>query len=401
MFKTKPSRLTLSCLGAAALFASSACTVNRIDGGGDDDGDGGMSDMRTTKRDMVRNLDASCASVSAEASLTKKPVDIIFVIDNSGSMSDEALAVNNNINNNFADIISKSGLDYRVIMVTRHGPYNGALTCALCVTKPLSTLASCSPVPNKPGINPPVFYHYSRQIESNDSFLRLINSYNGNEPDEFGLAPMGWSQWLRPDAFKVFIGITDDESTMTETDFEKNLFAKTPKMFGDAMNRNYVWHSIIGLHENSPATKPWAPTDPVQTSLCTNGGGAVAAGVKYQNLSKLTGGMRFPICEHASFDAVFQGIAMGVISGAKIACDFPVPEAPAGQTVDLGSVIVQYTQMGMGSPQQFHQVANLAVCDPNGFYIDNKRIYMCPETCSAVQKDDKAKLQIVFDCNIG
>ena len=45
---------------------------------------------------------------------------------------------------------------------------------------------------------------------------------------------MGWSTWLRPDAFKVFIGITDDNSDTTETVFESQLLAKTPKMFGTA-----------------------------------------------------------------------------------------------------------------------------------------------------------------------
>ena len=79
-----------------------------------------------------RNRDAACASVKAEATLGKKPVDIIFVIDNSGSMSDEIPAVQNNINKNFADIIGKSSLDYRVIMVTRHGKYNGT-SRAICV----------------------------------------------------------------------------------------------------------------------------------------------------------------------------------------------------------------------------------------------------------------------------
>ena len=52
----------------------------------------------------------------------------------------------------------------------------------------------------------------------------------------------------------------------------------------------------------------------------------------------------------------------------------------------------------MGAPVTFKQVLNLGACGPNSFYINGDRIYMCPETCAAVQKDDKAKVEVSFDC---
>src|SRR5262245_1645323 len=47
----------------------------------------------------------SCAGLQVEATIEYKPADIIFIIDNSGSMSDEINQVEQNINVNFAGII--------------------------------------------------------------------------------------------------------------------------------------------------------------------------------------------------------------------------------------------------------------------------------------------------------
>jgi hypothetical protein len=365
---------------------------------GDDDLSNGTRyyDLKGVDLSRVRDRDASCAEVRAEATLQKKPVDIIFVIDNSGSMTDEIRSVEQNINKNFADIIGKSGLDYRVIMVTSHG--NAATQQSVCISAPLSKHASCSPVPPQPGNNPPRFYHYSIEIESTDSFQRLIGSVNGSIKDQYNLAPGGWQTWLRTDAYKAFIEITDDTSAMSEVDFDTQLLAKAPTQFGTKAARNYVWHSIIGMKENSPATKPWAPADPVLNSICTKGGGAVAPGVQYQRLSIMTGGLRFPICEYANFDAVFNHVAMGVVAGAKVACDFALPPPPAGQQIDLGTVLVDYTAGSSGLRTTFKQVAGSATCAPNSFYIDQGRVYLCPDSCNVVQADTKAKVEVLFDC---
>lgn len=344
----------------------------------------------------IRDRDAACASVKAQATLEKKPVDVVFIIDNSGSMTDEIVGVQNNINKNFADIMGKSGLDYRVIMVTSHGPASGRQS--VCISKPLSSV-NCSPtVPNAPGNNPPRFYHYSVEVESYDSLTRALQTFNGAQKDQFNLAPMGWQTWLRTDALKVFIEITDDRSEVSAAEFDRQILAKSPMHFGTAMNRNYVFHSIIGLKENSPATKAWAPTDPIQSQLCTRGGGAVNAGTEYQQLSILTKGLRFPICEHASFDAVFNNVAMGVISGAKVACDFPLPPPPAGQQIDPDSVLLEYSPGGGGPSQTFKKVAGPGACMPNAFYIDKDRVYICPAACTTVQADVKAKVDVLFDC---
>ena len=381
-------------LGLALLASVSSCNEARLDVEYDSDaGTGTPPAYDLAGRDLthVRNRDAACASVKAEATLTKRPVDIIFVIDNSGSMTEEITGVQNNINTNFADIMSKSGLDYRVIMVTNFGSVSSQ---RVCISAPLSGNPKCVPVPTTP-IFTSRFYHYPIQIESTDSFKRILGSYDGVEKDRLGLSPTGWKPWMRKDAVKVFIEITDDKSDTSETVFLSQLTAKDPVQFGTAAKPNIVWHSIVGMKANNPATKAWGPTDPVQTAICST---AYDAGQIYQRLSILTGGLRFPICQFGSFDAVFNAVAAGVIDGAKVACDFPVPSAPPGQEIDPSSIIVEYTPMGAGTPQSYKQVKSAAECTANSFYIQNSRVYICPMSCATIQADSKAKVNVSFDC---
>jgi hypothetical protein len=372
-------------------------------------GTGASIEFDAGDRDGSLTRDSACASSSAEATLEKKPIDIIIVIDNSGSMGDDIQAVETNINANFATIIGASGIDYRVIMVADHGAWDPG--DSICVAAPLSS-TNCMPIPAQPAMNPPIFFHYSTEIASHDSLCKMVSAFDGTLPDDYGLAPLGWSEWLRPESFKVFLEITDDGVSCgafndgnnvaggdaVAAAFDTALLALSPMHFGDAMNRNYVWHSILGMPANVPASAAWLAADPVQLGECPTG---VDPGTGYQSLSILTGGLRFPICEHASYDAVFQEIAVGIIAGAKIACEFPVPEPPQGETIDLSTVVVEYTPGGGGNPQKLTQVADLAACGPDSFYIEAGTIKLCPETCTVVQDDADAKMLVLFDCEDG
>jgi len=361
------------------------------------------------------NEDSACVSQSSEATLVKKPVDIIVVIDNSGSMTEEIVGVQNNINKNFAQILEMSGLDYRVIMVARHGSATSGQS--VCIEQPLSgiPMGGCSPPPAQP-VNAARFFHYSVEVASHDSLCKILSTYSIQ--DEFALAPNGWKEWLRPDSFKTFIELTDDgiscsyggtsysdadtvAAGLTVADkWDAALLAMDPAMFGTIDNRNYRFYSIVAMGYNDPPSKPWEPTDPVIATKCPT---AAGPGTGYQGLSNLTGGLKFPLCDTSSYDAVFQGIAEGVVAGAQVACDFLIPDPPMGETVDLNSVVVDYTPGDGSAPQQFKQVADASVCAAGMFYIDKaaNTIHLCPDTCGVVKQDDAAKISVRFACDAG
>lgn len=326
------------------------------------------------------------------ANLDKKPVDVIMIIDNSGSMTDEIVSVQDNVNTNFASIIGSSGLDYRIILISRHGSASGAQS--VCIGAPLSGNPTCAPPPASP-TNGPRFFHYSTEIGSTNSLRRIIASYNA--PGTEGTGPMGWSGWLRDNAYRTFVEITDDNETgITAAQFEQQLTALMPARFGTVQNRNYVFHSIVGVAAKANPSEAYQPNEAVVNSKCMS---AVNPGMTYQDLSRATGGLRFQMCEPNRYDTVFRQVAQGVIASAQVSCDFTIPPLPGGFTA-ANRIFVTYTPGNGGAQEQFTQVANAGACAANSFYVLNGRVIFCPQTCTAVRMDPMARVAVRFTCEL-
>ncbi len=373
----------------------------------------GLGDASPGSVDAAADKDASAADLAcgvqtSEAHLAvMRSVDVIFIIDNSGSMENEIQGVQDNINDNFARIIEESGADYHVIMLSSHGD---AAAEHICIRAPLST-TSCNPIPAEPQ-NGPRFFHYDFDIQSWDSLCRVLETFDA--PDQHAFTTMGWQEWLRPEALKVFVEISDDgvdcttargdftplnsgdaiaDAAATASAFNTALLALSPTQFGTKSKPNYVWHSIIGIKANQPPDSPWLPKAPLQSGICST---AAAAGEGYQMLSISTGGLRYPVCEGQGFDAVFRTIAGDVVKSSGIECRFSVPEPPQGKYVDLASISVQY-KATTGKTEALKQVAAKA-CDAHGFVVDGGDVKLCPDACTRVRADQGAQLSVRFGC---
>jgi hypothetical protein len=409
--------------------------------------DAGLPDVTFTYDASVGGEGGGCAAVQGEATLVKRPMDIIVSIDNSGSMEGEIEAVVDRINGDFAAIIEASEIDYRVIMVSRYGAidFSDDLTnFGVCIGPPLGN-AACPSEPSPALVNTARFFHHSTDIGSRDMWCKLLNSYT--ETDEIpqneerngwnAVAPNGWQEWLRTDSFKVFIGITDDAPGLNSggtnqncrttaggvndpggladtlagaQTFDRAIRELAPAHFGaydagdPAANRNYAWYSIVGMSEkpDPDATVPYEPSEDVVTTICTNGGGnddGVRAGIGYQELSRLTGGLRYSNCLNDDFDAIFNAIAEGVIEGARASCEYDVP-VPTGGIIDPDQTQVSYLP-GAGAAVSLPRASSEATCDAGGGFYFNAgldKIFLCPATCTVVQDDLDARVSIDFGC---
>lgn len=337
--------------------------------------------------------DGACAMSETRATAVVRPVDIIFVIDNSSSMEAEIRAVQENININFAQRIAESGVDYRIIMLSAHGI---ASRWQVCISQPLSG-HSCSPVPERP-INTDRFFHYSFDIGSNTGLYSTLLTYD--IADFWQTAPGGWSTWLREDAYKVFIYFTDDnENLTTSAQFDEELLSMSRAHFGTAEERNYVVHSIVGIAPRAISNEAYPPTDPIVSEVCQGTDLGVNEGRRYQELSILTGGLRFPLCRFGEYDVIFRRVASGVVSGAALPCRYALPTS-GGDPVDPDRIILQY-RSGLGANNNLTRVSDAAACINNGWYLSNGgEITLCSQTCEVLTADLTGQVRVLAGCDI-
>src|SRR5687767_1673367 len=230
-------------LGAASLTLLAAVACGSARDSGFDDGNeikeapppsstdpGGTGDFGTSGSNGTTNGDeVNCAATVAKPEKAK--VDIIFVIDNSGSMTGEMNQIKTNVNS-FAQKIGNVGLDYHVVFLVKKASSSTQTGNVICVPPPLGG-ANCTD-------NLPTFAHVNQDVQSSNSLSLILSTYDNAN------AALAWNKHLRVEATKVFVEVTDDESALASTSFDQQLLAKAPAgMFGTAQARKYIFHSII------------------------------------------------------------------------------------------------------------------------------------------------------------
>ena len=368
----KTARLASTAIAALVTMLAIACGSESADdgslrpGAGNGAGagassSGGFGGSETGDGDTG---EASCAANVAET--TRGKADIIFVIDNSGSMSEEMAQIRTNVNS-FAQKIGNVGIDYRVIFIVRKATSPTQTGTVLCVPAPLAG-PDCAD-------NLPTFVHVNQSVGSSNSLSLILSTYETS-----------WKQHLRPEATKVFVEVTDDESNMSAEAFDAALLAKMPAgMFGTEQNRNYIFHSIISKPANVAAPS---------SKMCPTGAGT---SLEYQKLSTLTNGLMDEVCK-ADYSAVLDNIAKGIVD--KVGCELGYPTAEAA---DPSKVVVRLTVNGQAA-RDLVQVTDASKCEQvqDGWYYDvpskPTKIILCGSTCSAANAADDAKLEALVGC---
>jgi hypothetical protein len=383
--------------GGIDTLADSSSTTTLIDEA-DDDTMSVRFDLAPS--DLELPTDDECAASETSAMLGLRPVDIILVVDTSSSMDPVSSAVETNLHSSLTALLEDSDLDFRVIVLANYGA--GA---SMCIAAPLGPDACAPPGPLAP-VGPRLL-QYSIGLGSGSFLEAILGTYS--EPPSavqaplYAVQPTGWGPWLRADAFKVFIGITDAASMSNAPGggdtFDAGLLALDPVQFGTVDERNFVFHTVAGMTANVPADAPWPPDAPIVTTDCVGFSGK-EPGEPMQRASILSGGLRFPLCEYASIASLFATVATGVIETTPVACDLPLPAPDEGGMIDPDTLQVEYTDAG-GVAHLFAQVPDPGACGPAAFWVDGDVIRLCPDACATVQQDDAATVAITYGCDVG
>lgn len=355
----------------------------------DSDGDGRIDGVEVELGTSPKAADGVCTEDRYSADFRFKPVDIIITLDNSGSMREEIESVERNINENLAQIIEDAGIDFRVILIGKHGE-GGPFDSDICVSSPLSG-TSCDPVPPAPA-NTDRFFHVDTEVSSDDAFAVTLASF-----------PQ-WSAQLRADAFKAMLVVTDDESSAsingqepTAANFDAQLLALSGGHFGAPGSRNYVFHTIAGLGPNTDPADVWPPSAPLVDTQCQT---AESKGFAYQQLSVVTGGVRYPVCEFDSYDAVFRTIATGIVEDARIDCSMRLPAVGEQEVLDTQRMVLQFRAEGDEPAEVVTRVDNAGACGANNFYLTDSTIELCPDLCSRATASESGELVVFAECDL-
>jgi hypothetical protein len=385
------SLTTPGSAGTAGSLSESDTGSTQSGGPSDGTGEGVKLDVGSVTSGITTAVDTDdiCRSISAEAKQTYSPVDIVFAVDTSGSMVDEAAQVQANINS-FSQQIIDSGIDAHVVMLAAN-PF--LILPGICVPAPLGS--GMCPDDNKL----PNYFHHAiptppGPIESVDAARKLIDLFPTYGPH------------LRADVRKFIVIVTDDDSrNHPDSSGDAGIYDNNPTGF---INDYTAVDPMMSDAFGDPA---WRMSGLYAYSMCAN---SAQVGLVWEEVISSTGGVSGDICNCSlgnpacapTFQAVFDQLAEQIIDGSEpIPCQWQIPQPPMGEMLDPDFVNVEFIDIDAGMAEPIYHVDDAGACDPviGGWYYDDNdtpaNIILCPVSCEDVSAaGEGSEVNLLFGC---
>ncbi len=312
-----------------------------------------------------------CASVSARAEAKLLPVDIVWAIDTSGSMTASFPAIQQALTS-FSQQVSEAGIDAHIVLLAGAG---------LCVPAPLGSgtcgvgLGGGIGLPGglvMPGTAPdtkqPNFLHLDVSFGYTQGVPQLLGNY------EF------YKNMLRAGARTHLVVTEDGPSPLGADDVIAQVQGGSwqPGLAPDS----WSFHGVVCQGVGAACLLSLAP--PVTTLELIERTGGIAGDLA------LAGGAMDP------FSKLLDELAARVIVGAELSCEYDIPAVPQGETFDRNKVNVAT------GTKTLPQAKSGACGDNQAWSYDDDanpaKIVLCPSACDAVRAEADAKLDVQFGC---
>ena len=283
-------------------------------------------------------VDPRCTTRELRKGERFEPVDMVWVVDSSRSMSDEQSRIEQ-IMNQFVSDAEARNFDVRLVMVT-----------------------ASNIVPAPLGTDPKRYRFVQRDVRSHEPLDALLEEWPR------------YADFLRPEAALHFVIVTDDDSDLPAQDFKREL----DRLLG----RPYTVHAVASpdvggqpcISERASA-QCMNPTDRTR-AVC----GAAAIGRQYLELAEQSGGEEISVCVD-DWREVF-GPLLEAVTPTAIPCTIDFDESAA-----LDATRVEIL-LGLGMFRLL-QVAGPRACNavPEGYYFvdgtTGTQLSLCPAACAA------------------
>lgn len=300
---------------------------------------------------------SECVSddVTVGFELVPRPIDIVWVIDSSESMRDEARRVQENMNR-FVERFGES--DIRTIVITDSD--------TVTVPPPLGTDAFR-------------VLHVDVKVESNLALLSAVSRWGA------------YGSWIRPDSAVHVVTLTDDESLISAECFIIRMEANL------GPDHEYRLHTISSeaVGEAPPSageirrggdhaseckfTYFWQDTD---YQSCPD---ADHAARQYWRAAAATGGVATSVCTE-DWSSIFDQIAETAQRQSAFGCQVALPQAPAGAMFDPAEIKLLSTSAA--ETLEVSRVQDIDACreGEGGWFLNDEspaaQAVLCPQTCN-------------------
>jgi len=350
-------------------------------GGATGAGTGGSSGVQPG--DPTDALDG-CVGVMAKAEGQLLPTDVIWAIDTSGSMTSSFPAIQAALTE-FSTRMVAAGIDARIVLLAgAEAGFGGG--AGLCVPGPLGSGQCGTTGADLPAADSldPAFLHLDTPFGANQGMGVILDKH-----------PL-YEHMLRPGAWTQIV-LTEDG---------------IPPVAAGAV----VDH--LEGRASATATAPWSPplapaTWQFNGIVCKDGPGVgtctflAAVPTTTLELITATGGLLSNLDDAGvmgaadPFSDLLDRLAEAVIVGARVGCEYDIPQPPDGEALDPN--LVNVIHAGSAGTLLYPRIADGAACDDQlGWDYDDPaaptQVVLCPAACQAVQTDPQSQVDVRFGC---